>query len=471
MSAIEFNIVIPSRFASSRFPGKPLHPLNGKPMILHVIDRARESAAQTVVVATDDDRIAELCHSYNTSVVMTRVDHVSGTDRIAEVAQSLDWADDVIIVGLQGDEPATSPKLLNRLAHNLITNSDANMASFCVPVDSAEVYANSNRVKVVRDKNNMALYFSRASIPHSRDGGNADTFPVSFVHVGLYAYRCHYLKQFSTTPAAYIEEQEQLEQLRVLYQGGKIHIEEIDEAAAGVDHPDDVALIENILREQFAEGDSTEKSLSEHAGTISGTTGVQAKKETKDRNWNITNTETVYSGFYKLEKLHFQHSLFAGGTSGIVDREQFVRGNVVGVIAHDRKLDKLALVEQFRIGARRNREHPWLIEVIAGMVEPGEEPEDVAIREAYEEAGINLYNVQLATRYLASPGASTEEVFIYYAEADLSTAGGVFGLDEEGEDILLHVIDRTAAFEMAKNGKICNALSIIALQWLQLQST
>lgn len=186
-----------------------------------------------------------------------------------------------------------------------------------------------------------------------------------------------------------------------------------------------------------------------------------------NRDWNIETTEVVYDGFYKLEKLTFTHSLFDGGQSGVVDREQFVRGNVVGVLAHDPKLDKVALIEQFRIGARNRDDHPWLIEVIAGMVEPGELPEDVAVREAYEEAGIRLTNVKEALRYLASPGASTEEVIVYYAEADLSTAQGVFGLDEESEDILLHVVSADEAIEMLENGKVCNALSIIALQWFR----
>ncbi|MCL4164092.1 UNVERIFIED_CONTAM: hypothetical protein GTU68_003789 [Idotea baltica] len=185
------------------------------------------------------------------------------------------------------------------------------------------------------------------------------------------------------------------------------------------------------------------------------------------REWAVTSTSSVYSGFYKVEKLEFQHSLFNGGKSQLVDREQFVRGNVVGVIAHDPKLDRIALVEQFRIGARNRDEHPWLIEVIAGMIEPLEQPQEVAIRETYEEAGIRLTNVKQAMRYLASPGSSTEEVFIFYGEADLSSAAGVFGLAEEGEDILLHVVNTEDAFAMMESGKICNAISIIALQWFR----
>lgn len=186
-----------------------------------------------------------------------------------------------------------------------------------------------------------------------------------------------------------------------------------------------------------------------------------------NRDWNTETTEVVYNGFYNVEKLTFRHALFNGGRSELIDREQFVRGDVVGVLAHDPKLDRVALVEQFRIGARNRHDHPWLIEIIAGMIEPGEQPQEVAVREAYEEAGIRLTNVREALRYLASPGASTEEVYIYYAEADLSEVSGVFGLDEEGEDILLHVVSADEAIGMLENGKICNALSIIALQWFR----
>ncbi len=251
MSQPDFNIVIPSRFGSSRFPGKPLHPLNGKPMLLHVVDRARESSAKVIVVATDDQRIADLCVQAGVQVEMTDEAHVSGTDRIAEVAKRLDWQDDCIIVGLQGDEPATSADMLNTLANNLSTFADADMATFCIPVNDIEEYQNTHRVKVVRDSRGMALYFSRASIPARRDMKSGSDYPESFIHVGLYAYRCHFLKKFSTLPVAYIEEQEQLEQLRVLYNGGRIHVDLANEAAAGVDHPEDVESIEALLAQRF----------------------------------------------------------------------------------------------------------------------------------------------------------------------------------------------------------------------------
>jgi len=250
MSKNEFNIVIPSRFGSSRFPGKPLHPLNGKPMILHVIDRARESDAAQIVVATDDRRIASVCENAGADVEMTDVSHVSGTDRIAEVAIRRAWSEESIIVGLQGDEPATPAHLLNQLAANLHTFSDANMATLCTEVSSEEDYRNSHRVKVVRDFRHMALYFSRASIPARREDSAANGFPESYIHIGLYAYRCNYLKHFSSLAPALIEQEEQLEQLRVLYNGGNIHVDLVDEVAAGVDHPDDVAGIEALLNKR-----------------------------------------------------------------------------------------------------------------------------------------------------------------------------------------------------------------------------
>ena len=254
MSKCEFNIVIPCRFGSSRFPGKPLHPLNGKPMILHVIDRAYESDAANVVVATDDERIADLCRQADCDVEMTDVSHVSGTDRIAEVATRRGWLDDCIIVGLQGDEPATPAAMLNQLANNLEQHGDANMATFCMPVSTSDEYHNTHRVKVVRDHRNMALYFSRASIPARREAAEETDYPTSFIHIGLYAYRCDYLKQFSNLAPAYIELEEQLEQLRVLFHGGRIHVDEVLEVAAGVDHPDDVATIEALLEQRFGVG-------------------------------------------------------------------------------------------------------------------------------------------------------------------------------------------------------------------------
>ncbi len=252
MDKPEFNIVIPARYGSSRFPGKPLHPINGRPMLLHVVDRARESSAQTSVVATDDERIYELCQSNGVEVVMTAVQHPSGTDRIAEVADKLDWQDDTIIVGLQGDEPATPAEHLDLLAQNLHARSTADMATLCFAVSNGADYLNSDRVKVVRDKSDMALYFSRSSIPAVRDAANNDAggneIPQAYIHVGLYAYKRAFLKHYVEMAPSQIEVYEQLEQLRVLYHGGRIHVAEVQSVQAhGVDRLEDIAIVENLL--------------------------------------------------------------------------------------------------------------------------------------------------------------------------------------------------------------------------------
>jgi len=243
-----YTIVIPARHGSSRFPGKPLQRLNGRPMILHALDRARESAASCVVVATDDDRIGAVCRAAGADVELTRADHPSGTDRIAEVAERRGWDDATMIVGLQGDEPATPPERLDALAANLAGRPDADMATFCLPIARAEDWRDPMRVKVVRDARNMALYFSRAPIPWRRDDPADGSFPAAFVHVGLYAYRCGYLRRYSALTPSDAEREEQLEQLRVLHHGGRIHVATVDGGGAhGVDVPEDVAAVEHAL--------------------------------------------------------------------------------------------------------------------------------------------------------------------------------------------------------------------------------
>ncbi len=186
-----------------------------------------------------------------------------------------------------------------------------------------------------------------------------------------------------------------------------------------------------------------------------------------DKNWEQVQHENVYDGYYRVDKLHFKHTLFKGGWSPLIDREMFVRGNVTAVLPYDPKNDTVALVEQFRIGAMNQQPDPWLMEVIAGMIEPGEQPEEVAVRESKEEAGLTLDKLELIAHYLASPGSTTEEIYIYYTETDLSDAGGLFGLEEEGEDIRLHVLKADDAIAMLDSRKIKNAISIIALQWFK----
>jgi len=253
MIAEPYTIVIPSRFGSSRFPGKPLHPLNGLPMILHTVARARESQAVEIVVATDDQRIASVCREADVDVQMTDAAHPSGTDRIAEVARVRGWAGERLIIGLQGDEPATPADHLDLLASNLARLPEADMATLCMPITQLADLNSKHRVKVVFDYQGMALYFSRASIPARRDqisaqNCTADLLPEAFMHIGLYAYRCAYLLDYHALQVCALEQEEQLEQLRVLYHGGRIHVGKVDASEArGVDHPDDVPVLEALL--------------------------------------------------------------------------------------------------------------------------------------------------------------------------------------------------------------------------------
>jgi ADP-ribose pyrophosphatase len=192
-------------------------------------------------------------------------------------------------------------------------------------------------------------------------------------------------------------------------------------------------------------------------------------KKSEPRSWNIESREVAYSGFYQIDSIKFTHDLHGGGSSGVVERELFVRGNVVGLIPYDPVNDSILLLEQFRIGAMHQHPDPWLTEIVAGMIDTDETPEQVAIREAKEEAGLDLTSVRLVSHYLASPGASTEEVFIYYAETDLSGVGGHFGLAAENEDIRAAVFSAEHAFDMLDKRIIKNALSVIGLQWLKLK--
>lgn len=187
------------------------------------------------------------------------------------------------------------------------------------------------------------------------------------------------------------------------------------------------------------------------------------------RSWKLESRETVHQRFYQIDSVSFRHDLHGGGSTGTVERELFVRGNVVGVIPYDPVSDSVVLLEQFRIGAMHQQPDPWLLEIVAGMIDTDETPRQVAIREAHEEAGLQLVDLKLVSHYLASPGASTEEVFIYYAETDLSDIGGHYGLPEEDEDIRVTVVPATEAFALMDKRIIKNALSIIGLQWLRLK--
>lgn len=231
-------IIIPARYASSRLPGKPLLRETGKYLIEHVVEQARKAHTDTVLVATDDQRIFDAVQSFGGQAVMTRADHPSGTDRVAEVAEELE-AD--IIVNLQGDEPMIDPAMLNLLPELLEDDPLADLATLAVPIRSAEAWHDPACVKVVCDAQGRALYFSRSPIPFIRDGApdfNADP-PQILQHVGIYAYRRRYLLSLASMRPTPLEELEKLEQLRVLARGGIITVGVVSHAGRGVDTPAD----------------------------------------------------------------------------------------------------------------------------------------------------------------------------------------------------------------------------------------
>jgi 3-deoxy-manno-octulosonate cytidylyltransferase (CMP-KDO synthetase) len=233
-------IVIPARFASSRLPGKPLLRETGKYLIQHVYERACEAKCATdVIVATDDDRIFTAVREFGGRPVMTREDHASGTDRVAEVAAHL--ATDVVI-NLQGDEPLLEPNTIDLLAE-LMRDGTSDMATLAVPIADAETYRSPNVVKVVCDDHGRALYFSRSPIPMVRDGEpDFAARPARFLqHLGIYAYRRNFLLQIASAPPHALEQSEKLEQLRVLGTGGVIRVGQVAHAHRGVDTPADYA--------------------------------------------------------------------------------------------------------------------------------------------------------------------------------------------------------------------------------------
>lgn len=182
----------------------------------------------------------------------------------------------------------------------------------------------------------------------------------------------------------------------------------------------------------------------------------------------IKNVEDLYRGFFKLQRYTLRHKLYRGGWSDWIQREMMDRGHAAGILLFDPKLDSVVLVEQFRIGAAETSETPWLLEIVAGMLDSNESAQDVAVREAEEEAGLAVQRVIACNSFLPSAGGISERVHLYLGEVDASEAGGVFGLDKENEDILVKVIKREQAFEWVQNGLIDNAAAVIAIQWLQL---
>ncbi len=232
--------IIPARFASTRLPGKPLLAETGRPMICHVVEAARRARSiDRVIVATDDPRIADAVMSEGGEVALTRADHPTGTDRVAEVAAGL--PDARIIVNLQGDEPEIDPRALDRVAALLDADPGAPMATLATPIRSEAVYRDPSCVKVVASTSGRALYFSRSPIPCHRDGlpDFATDPPVALLHLGLYAYRREFLLKLATMPPSPLERAEKLEQLRVLEAGLPIALGVIDEPSVGIDTPED----------------------------------------------------------------------------------------------------------------------------------------------------------------------------------------------------------------------------------------
>lgn len=246
---MSFHIVIPARYASSRLPGKPLADINGKPMIQHVYERAKLTTADQVVVATDDQRIAEVVEGFGGEVCMTSADHQSGTERIAEVVTKYAWADDEIVVNVQGDEPDLPIELIHQVAEDMQAFPDANISTLCSRITESEMMFDPNVVKVVMDAQGFALYFSRAAIPWDRDEFRHNDLLLNdycFRHIGLYAYRAGYIQTYVGSTVSPLEKIESLEQLRVLWHGGKIHVSQAKVLpGVGVDTKEDLKRIRN----------------------------------------------------------------------------------------------------------------------------------------------------------------------------------------------------------------------------------
>lgn len=247
-----YKIVIPARHGSRRLPGKPLLEIAGKPMIVHVCERAL-AAGDAVYVATDDERIAAAVAGLPVTAVMTRGDHASGTERLAEVAEQRGWPDDTLIVNLQGDEPLMRPELIRQLAGALANGGSAEVATLAAPIDDPADVFDPHAVKVVLDRHGHALYFSRAPIPWHRESfGQTDRQAAAAYpwlrHIGIYAYTAGFLRRYVMWPASGLEAIEALEQLRILWQGERIRVLTVPSAPhAGVDTEADLRRVTHVL--------------------------------------------------------------------------------------------------------------------------------------------------------------------------------------------------------------------------------
>ena len=247
---MQFSILIPARLASTRLPDKPLADIAGKPMIVRVAERVAAAGAARIVVATDSPRIVVACAAHGVQALLTRDDHPSGSDRLAEACEQLGLDGDDIVVNVQGDEPLIDPGLVHDCAALLAARPDCAVATAAHAIHDAAEFASPNVVKVVLDDAGRALYFSRAPIPCWRDGGGALPTPAPLRHMGLYAYRAGFLRRFPSLPPAPLEQLEALEQLRVLWHGERIAVHVSDTAPGpGIDTPEDLARVRAAWRD------------------------------------------------------------------------------------------------------------------------------------------------------------------------------------------------------------------------------
>lgn len=243
----DFLVVIPARLGSTRLPRKPLADIGGKPMIVRVAERAKQSLAQSVIVATDSQEIQAVCDEHHIECLLTRDDHPTGTDRIAEVAQLLKLPGSALVVNVQGDEPLIPPDLINEVANALADNPNCAISTIATPIIDSSDIENPNVVKVALNRTNEALYFSRAPIPFVRDR-SATSKTTHLRHLGIYAYRADFLQAYSRLEPAPPEQAEALEQLRALWNGYRIAVHTtLDAPPAGVDTPEDLERIRQIV--------------------------------------------------------------------------------------------------------------------------------------------------------------------------------------------------------------------------------
>ena len=255
---MDYTVIIPARMASSRLPDKPLADIVGLPMVVRVAQRAAQSRAQRVVVAADDARVVAACQSHGIEALLTRQDHVSGSDRLAEACALLGLPDDALVVNVQGDEPLIPPSLIDEVARVLAERPEADMGTAAHAIHELAEFTNPNVVKVVMDARQIALYFSRAPIPWWRDGQQDGAFkalpsPAPLRHIGIYSYRAGFLRKFPQLPPAPIESLESLEQLRALWHGHRIAVHVTDAAPGpGVDTPLDLERVRGIFASSAA---------------------------------------------------------------------------------------------------------------------------------------------------------------------------------------------------------------------------